>query len=66
MSNSQKIDKRFQLLLTQEEWDLLKRESEKRGISASELIRKGLQSEISKHTSIERIQAIRNLIKIFS
>lgn len=64
MSKTKKIDHRFQLLLTEEEMNLLKEESAKRKISASELIRKGIHSELSKKTSLDRIQAIRNFIKI--
>ena len=56
-----KIEKRFQLLLSPEELDDLKNESIKRNITASELLRIGLRNEISKRTSLERLNALKEL-----
>lgn len=64
MTKKQKIEKRFQLLLSDSEWDDLKSESEKRGITASEILRMGLRNEISKKSSLERLNALRELAKI--
>jgi hypothetical protein len=54
----EKIEKRFQLLLTEQELNDLKNESEKRGIPASEILRMGLRNEISKRTNLDRINAV--------
>jgi len=59
-----KIEKRFQLLLTLEELNELKSESLKRNITASELLRIGLRNEISKRTSLERLNALKELSNI--
>jgi len=57
-----KSEKRFQLLLTEEEFQVLKVESEKREISASELIRRSLDAEIHQKSDLERINAFKRLI----
>ncbi len=66
MSKTPKMTQRFQLLLTEEEFQLLKQESLKRGVSVSELIRKGIHCELTKKTSLQKIQSIRNFIKILN
>ncbi len=57
----EKIEKRFQLLLTEQEMNDLKRESEKREIPASEILRMGLRNEISKRTNLDRINAVHKI-----
>lgn len=64
MKKKAKIEKRFQLLLSEEELEYLKTESEMRGISASEILRIGLRNEITHKTSLERIHAIEDLAAI--
>jgi hypothetical protein len=59
-----KIEKRFQLLLSLEELNELKNESIKRNITASELLRIGLRNEISKRTSLERLNALKELCNL--
>ncbi len=61
-----KIDKRFQILFPEEELLSLKAEADKRGISQAELIRLALQKEITKKSDYSRLQALRNLAKLFS
>lgn len=56
--------KRFHIILTQEEWEVLQRESKKRGLSASEFIRKGIVAETQKVNSLQKIQALINLTEI--
>lgn len=60
-----KNDKRFQLLLSSEELELLKEESLKRGISAGELLRLSLENEVQKKSSLEKMQYLKNLTEIF-
>ncbi|MBE7412273.1 MAG: CopG family transcriptional regulator [Leptospiraceae bacterium] len=57
-----KINKRFHLLLTDEELLLLKNESEKRNISAGELIRISLKNEIIQKSSYMRISALQTIL----
>ena len=64
MKKKTRIEKRFQLLLTEQELEDLKNESEVRGISASEILRIGLRNEISHKTSLERIRAFQELASI--
>lgn len=61
-----KATRRFQILLKEEEWEILQRESQKRGLSASEFIRKGIFAETLKVNSLQRIQALKNLSEILS
>ncbi len=60
-----KTDKRFQLLLSEDELELLKQESLKRGISAGELLRLSLQNEVLKKTNLEKINHLKKLTEIF-
>ncbi|TGN17681.1 CopG family transcriptional regulator [Leptospira idonii] len=59
-----KIDKRFQILFSEEEILLLKNEADKRGISQGELLRLALRNEITQKSNFTRIRAIRNLTEI--
>jgi len=59
-----KIDKRFQILFSEEEILLLKNESEKRGISQAELLRLALRNEITQKSDFIRIKAIRSLTEV--
>ena len=56
-----KIDKRFQILLSEEEQILLKNEATRRGISQGELIRLALKNEIIQKSELLRRKAIQNL-----
>ncbi len=60
----EKIEKRFQLLLTEKEWNDLKLESEKRGIPGSEILRMGLRNEISQRTNLDRLNAVQKILEI--
>ncbi|MCC6274850.1 MAG: CopG family transcriptional regulator [Leptospiraceae bacterium] len=59
-----RIDKRFHLLLTDEELALLKAESEKRNISAGEMIRISLKNEITQKSSYMRMSALHTLVNL--
>jgi hypothetical protein len=59
-----KIDKRFQILFSEEEILLLKNEADKRGISQGELLRLALRNEITQKSDFVRIKAIRSLIEV--
>ncbi len=59
-----KIDKRFQILFSDEEILLLKNEAERRGISQAELLRLALRNEITKKSDFTRIKALRSLTEI--
>ncbi|XDD45437.1 CopG family transcriptional regulator [Leptospira sp. WS39.C2] len=61
-----KIDKRFQILLSEEEQILLKNEATRRGISQGELIRLALNNEIIQKSELLRRKAIQNLTEILS
>ncbi|EOQ87656.1 ribbon-helix-helix protein, CopG family [Leptospira yanagawae serovar Saopaulo str. Sao Paulo = ATCC 700523] len=61
-----KIDKRFQILLSEEEQILLKNEATRRGISQGELIRLALKNEIIQKSELLRRKAIQNLSEILS
>ncbi|XDD50031.1 CopG family transcriptional regulator [Leptospira sp. WS92.C1] len=56
-----KVDKRFQLLMTEEELELLKNEAEKRNLSAGEMLRLSLRNEVYRSDSYERLEALRIL-----
>ncbi|PJZ90339.1 CopG family transcriptional regulator [Leptospira levettii] len=60
-----KIDKRFQILLSEEEQILLKNEATRRGISQGELIRLALKNEIIQKSELLRRKAVQNLTEIF-
>ncbi|GBF41646.1 hypothetical protein LPTSP2_09260 [Leptospira ellinghausenii] len=60
-----KIDKRFQILLSEEEQRLLKNEATRRAISQGELIRLALKNEIIQKSEILRRKAVQNLTEIF-
>lgn len=53
-----KIDKRFQILLSEEEQILLKNEATRRGVSQGELIRMALKNEIIQKSELLRRQAL--------
>ncbi|MDF3822021.1 CopG family transcriptional regulator [Leptospira sp. 96542] len=59
-----KIDKRFQILLTEEEMMLLKSESSKRGVSQGELLRLALRNEIVQKSDLSKQRAIQNLMEL--
>ncbi|MBM9591463.1 CopG family transcriptional regulator [Leptospira sp. 201903075] len=59
-----KIDKRFQILLSEEEQILLKNEASRRGISGGELIRMALKNEIIQKSELLRRQALVSLTEI--
>lgn len=59
-----KIDKRFQILLSEEEQILLKNEASRRGISGGELIRLALKNEIIQKSELLRRQALVSLTEI--
>ncbi|PJZ40914.1 CopG family transcriptional regulator [Leptospira kmetyi] len=56
-----RVDKRFQLLMTEEELELLKNEAEKRNLSAGEMLRLSLRNEVYRSNSYERLEALRIL-----
>lgn len=56
--------KRFHILFTEEEWEIIQKESLKQGISIAELIRKAIFSDLKKVTTLEKIQALENLTQI--
>ncbi|MDZ4727896.1 MAG: ribbon-helix-helix protein, CopG family [Leptospira sp.] len=60
-----KIDKRFQILFSEEELLLLKHEADKRGISQGELLRSALRNEITQKSDFTRLRAVRSLVEIF-
>ncbi len=59
-------EKRFQLLLKDEELNLLKREAEKRKISAGELLRIGLKNELGGKSSYNKVLALHKLANDFA
>jgi len=59
-----RIEKRFQLLLTGEEMELLKKEAAVRGISAGELLRLGFRNEIGDRRVHDRIAALNTLASL--
>ncbi|MCB1190775.1 MAG: CopG family transcriptional regulator [Leptospiraceae bacterium] len=59
-------EKRFQLLLKEEELVLLKKEAEKRGVSASELLRLSLKNELSGKSSYSKVKALHKLANDFA
>ncbi|PJZ84129.1 CopG family transcriptional regulator [Leptospira harrisiae] len=59
-----KIDKRFQILLSEEEQILLKNEASRRGISGGELIRMALKNEIIQKSELVRRKALIALAEI--
>lgn len=59
-----KATKRFHILFTEEEWELIQNESQKQKITVAELIRKAIFSEMRKVSTLEKIQALEKLTKI--
>ncbi|TGK87824.1 CopG family transcriptional regulator [Leptospira noumeaensis] len=59
-----KIDKRFQILLSEEEQILLKNEASRRGVSGGELIRMALKNEIIQKSELVRRKALITLTEI--
>ncbi len=60
-----KIDKKFQMLFSEDELKVLKEEANKRQISASEFIRICIKHELSEKSTYSRIIALRNLTTIY-
>lgn len=60
-----KIDKRFQILLSEEEQILLKNEASRRGVSQGELIRMALKNEIIQKSELLKRQALTALTELF-
>ncbi|MCB1141853.1 MAG: CopG family transcriptional regulator [Leptospiraceae bacterium] len=63
-SNSKNKIKRFQILLPENDFNLMKKEASKRNISSAEMIRISLNNEIIKRTNLDRIQAFKDLLKL--
>ncbi|EMO52410.1 hypothetical protein [Leptospira noguchii] len=61
-----KVDKRFQLLMTEEELKLLKKEAEKRNLSAGEMLRLSFRNEVYRSDSYERLEALKILSNLKS
>ena len=59
-----RIEKRFQLLLTEEEMDLLKAEATNRNISSGELLRLGLRNEIGDRKIQDKVSALDTLVAL--
>jgi len=59
-----KYDQRLQILLSEEESLLLKKEAKSRGLSQGELVRKAIENEVTRKSDYSRIQALRNLTKV--
>ncbi|WP_036042207.1 CopG family transcriptional regulator [Leptospira alstonii] len=59
-----RVDKRFQLLMTEEELELLKNEAEKRNLSAGEMLRLSFRNEVYRSDSYERLEALRVLVNL--
>lgn len=59
-----KIDKRFQILFSEEEVLLLKNEADRRGLSQGELIRIALRNEITQKSDVTRMRALRALAEV--
>ncbi|TGM53449.1 CopG family transcriptional regulator [Leptospira adleri] len=59
-----RVDKRFQLLMTEEELELLKNEADKRNLSAGEMLRLSLRNEVYRSDSYERLEALNILATI--
>ncbi|MCG6169499.1 CopG family transcriptional regulator [Leptospira sp. FAT2] len=59
-----RVDKRFQLLMTEEELELLKNEAEKRNLSAGEMLRLSLRNEVYRSDSYERLEALNVLSRL--
>ncbi|GBF49768.1 ribbon-helix-helix protein, CopG family [Leptospira ryugenii] len=59
-----KIDKRFQILFSEEEIQLLKKESDRRGISQAELLRLALRNEVTKKSDLTKWKALKALAEV--
>ncbi len=59
-----KIDKKFQMLFTEEELRILKAEAAKRNISASEFIRICIKNDLTEKTAYSRIMALNTLANL--
>ncbi|MEM7180338.1 MAG: CopG family transcriptional regulator [Spirochaetota bacterium] len=57
-------NKRLHILLSQEEYDHMKQEAQKRNISIAELLRQGFHNEVSGKTPYTRFLSLANLIKL--
>ncbi|WP_165778757.1 CopG family transcriptional regulator [Leptospira perolatii] len=60
-----RIERRFQMLLTEEEFELLRQEAEKRDLSASELLRTCFRNEIFKSDTYKRLDALKELTQMY-
>ncbi|MCB1157602.1 MAG: CopG family transcriptional regulator [Leptospiraceae bacterium] len=56
--------RRFQILFSELEFEVLRKEAEKRNISSAELIRYSLQNELQLHSSYDRLMALRGLFEL--
>ncbi len=61
-----RVERRFQMLLTEEEFELLRTEAEKRDMSASEMLRTCFRNEVFRSDSYQRLEALKELTKIYS
>lgn len=61
---NKKIDKKFQMLFSEDELLNLKREAEKRKISAAEFIRLCIKNDLTEKTSYSKIMALRTLTNL--
>jgi hypothetical protein len=59
-----RIDKRFTVLFTEEELQLLKLQASRRGLSSGELVRIAVQNEITQKSNWDKIQALRRIYKL--
>ncbi|MBK6605322.1 MAG: CopG family transcriptional regulator [Leptospiraceae bacterium] len=64
MKPNKKIDKKFQMLFSEEELRTLKDEAAKRNISASEFIRMCIKNDLTEKTSYSRILALNTLASL--
>lgn len=64
MKAHKKIDKKFQMLFSEDELRTLKEEAAKRSISASEFIRICIKNDLTEKTSYSRILALITLASL--
>ncbi|TGK20934.1 CopG family transcriptional regulator [Leptospira fluminis] len=61
-----RVERRFQMLLTEEEFELLRKEAGEREMSASELLRTCFRNEIFRSDTYRRLEALKELTQIYS
>lgn len=59
-----KLEKRFTILLEEEEWKLINHHAKVRGLKTSEFIRIAIRHELTGKSTIDRINALRNLYRL--